>query len=83
MSKRMFQVIDDMNLSDVENDTQLIRVGYNLLSADIVKQGAKITIGVDEQCMNDIVSEKSMAILVVINKEDYFKRKELQITKQE
>lgn len=75
MSKRMFEVIDEMNLSDMENDTFLIKTSANLLSAEKVKQGAKLTIAIDAQCMDEIAFEKSMAVLVIVDKDEYFKRK--------
>lgn len=75
MSKRMFEVMDEMNLSDVENNTSLVKISSKLLSAKKLKQGAKITIGIDEQCMNELAFEKSMAVLVIVDKEEYFKRK--------
>lgn len=74
-SKRMFQVFDEMNLDDVKNNTQLVRIANSVISADKVKQGGKISIGVDEQCLMDVINEKSVAILVVIDKDEYFKRK--------
>ena len=75
MDKRMFQILDEMNLDDVKNSTRLVSVSNTFLSADKVKQGTKICIGADDQALTDIMSEKVIPILILVDKDDYFKRK--------
>ena len=75
MSKRMFQILDEMNQDDEKNKTRMVGVSTHFISADKVKQGAKISMGADELGLIDIVTEKVIPILVLVNKEEYFKRK--------
>jgi len=75
-NKRMFQILDEMNLSDVENNTQLVKISNSLISADKVKQGAKISMGADVQSFFDLASDNYIPILVMVDKKEYFKRKQ-------
>jgi hypothetical protein len=77
MKKRMFQIWDEMNLDDVKNNTRLVSISNILISADKVKQGAKISMGVDEQTFYDLMDDKIIPVLVFVDKKEYFKRKEL------
>jgi hypothetical protein len=52
----------------------MVAVSVSFISADKVKQGAKISMGTDEQSMFDIISEKAMPILIVVDRSEYFKR---------
>lgn len=74
--KRLFQVLDEMNQHDTENKTALIGLCNQLISGDKVKGGAKISMGAPEGALHDIMSGKTIPILLLINKEEYFKRKE-------
>jgi hypothetical protein len=77
MKKRLFQILDEMNLSDINNGTGNIAVSSTLISADKVKQGSKITMGADEKSMINLMNDKAIAVLVVINKEEYIKHREV------
>jgi len=74
MKKRLFQILDDMNVLDGEQLTRKVAISNSFVSANKVKAGAHITIGADEQSMHDLVNEKAIAILLIIDKEEYFKR---------
>ena len=74
MKKRLFEVLDEMNLADVENGTRLVSLSNILISADKVKQGASIKMGADEQCLYDLMNGKAIAILLIVDKEEYHKR---------
>jgi len=71
----MFQILDEMNLQDVENNTRMVTLSNTFISADKVKQGAKISMGADEQCLFDLATEKFIPILILVDKDEYFKRK--------
>lgn len=71
----MFEILDEMNLDDVKNDTRTVSISNTFISADKVKQGAKIAMGADVQCLFDLASEKVIPILIMVDKEEYFKRK--------
>lgn len=75
MNKRMFEILDEMNLDDVKNNTRLVAISNTLISADKVKQGAKISMGADEQVLFDIMNEKVIPVLILVDKNEYFKRK--------
>lgn len=72
--KRLFQVLDDMNVHDAEHKTKFVGVSGAFISADKVKQGAKISMGAEESVLFDLVSGKSIAILLIIDRNEYSKR---------
>ena len=76
MERRLFQVLDEMNQDDVKNNSRLVAISNNFISADKIKQGSKIAMGADEQTLLDVVSGKYIPILIFVDKEEYFKRKE-------
>ena len=69
----MFEIWDDMNLGDVANGTKHIRISNILLQVKKVKAGAEVTMGVDENVMNDLLGYKSIPILVIVDRDEYFK----------
>lgn len=71
MAKRLFQVLDEINQLDAENNSRLLAVSSNFISADKVKQGAKICMGADEQSLIDIMTEDVIPILLLVNKKKY------------
>lgn len=75
MSKRMFQVLDEMNQDDIKNGTKLISISNYFISADRVKQGCKVSIGCDESVLLDIANNTHLPVLMMVNKDEYFKRK--------
>lgn len=74
MKKRLFQVLDDMNVEDSENGTQLVSVCGSFISADKVKQGTKVAMGADGSAIIEIMNDKVIPILLLIDKEEYNKR---------
>lgn len=70
----MFQILDEMNRGDTQNKTKFVKVSNHFISVDKVKQGAKITMGADEESLFDIVSEKYIPILVLVDIGEYQKR---------
>ncbi len=74
MKKRLFEVLDDMNQSDTENKTKLVAVSNAFVSGNKVKAGAHITMGAEESCLLDLLSGKAIALLLVVDKEEYLKR---------
>lgn len=72
-SKRLFQVLDEMNVSDIEKGTKLVSVSINLISADKTKQGSKISMGSDDSAVIDLINNKVIPVLLLIDKETYFK----------
>lgn len=72
--KRLFEILDEMNVSDIENGTKFVSVGSDFISADKVKQGSKICMGSDDSAVMDLMNKKVIPVLLLIDKEEYFKR---------
>lgn len=75
MEKRLFEILDDMNQDDTKNNSRLVEVSSNFVSANKVKQGAIISMGTPEASLLNIVSGNKIAMLILVDKEEYFKRK--------
>lgn len=75
MKKRLFQILDEMNQHDVENNTSLVGVCPDLISADKIKQGTKVAMGVPGNAVFEIMNGKVIPILLLIDSEEYEKRK--------
>lgn len=70
---RLFKTLDDMNVSDIEKGTRFVAVSNSFISGDTVKQGSKITMGCHLGAVNEIMRGEVIPILVLVNKEEYFK----------
>lgn len=76
MSKRMFQILDEMNVADGEKGTDNVAVSNHLVRVDKAKGGAHIVMGVPEKYLYDIMSDNNKSvILLVIDKKEYEKVK--------
>lgn len=51
--KRLFEVLDDMNVLDSENGTRLVEVSSNFIACKTIKQGGKFEMGVPQQSIID------------------------------
>ena len=76
MSKRMFEIFDEMNVEDIKEGSQLVMTSGNFLNGCMSKKGSRITFGAPSSVLMDMNSGKKLAILVVVDKEEYFKRKD-------
>ncbi|HEX2683616.1 MAG TPA: hypothetical protein VHL77_06775 [Ferruginibacter sp.] len=52
MKKRMFQILDEMNVADGKNGTATLGLCPHLVSANTVKQGGHITMGVPAELIH-------------------------------
>ena len=75
MKKRMFQILDNMNMDDIENGTNLIELGNVFVSAEKVKAGCTITMGMHENALHQLMDDSKIPIIVLVDKKEYFKRK--------
>lgn len=75
MSKRLFQILDEMNVADGENKTAHVKVCPDLISANKVKAGTKITMGAPEISVYNLMNGKTKAILLLIDLDEYNKIK--------
>lgn len=75
MEKRFFEILDEMNRNDETNKTEMVAVCPDLISADLIKAGTKVCIGAPHAAINDIMNDKVIPILLLINKSEYEKIK--------
>lgn len=69
--KRLFQVLDELNVLDIENGSRLLSVGGDFVGAEKVKAGSKITMGADEAAIMQIYNREVIPVLLLINSEKY------------
>lgn len=76
MEKRMFQILDEMNLDDEKNKTGNVAICNAFVSANKVKAGGHVTMGVPESVLMDLVFNKGnkIPILIIIDKAEYDKK---------
>lgn len=77
MAKRVFEIIDQMNVGDIDNKTSNVIIGNYLVSANYSKAGTTVSIGVGGNQVFDIESGKKMAILVLVDIEEYNRLKSM------
>jgi hypothetical protein len=78
MGKRLFEILDEMNVSDTLNSTANVGVCTTFVSATKAKGGAHITLGASEEMLMKLMNDELIPILVLVNREEYFaKEKEL------
>lgn len=74
MGQRLFQIIDDMVQQDAKDKTRLAAISNTFVALEKTKQGAVISMGADEEALQDIMSHKVFPILILVNKAEYGKR---------
>ena len=73
MAKRAFEIIDIMNQADTENNSRLVALSNTMLGSTKTNKGFEVTMGVDLQSGMNLFEDTHMAILLVIEKEEYFR----------
>lgn len=71
MKKRLFQILDEMNVFDIENGTRTLSIGNSFVGAEKVKAGTKVTMGADDSAIMQIHNNKVIPILLLIDQEKY------------
>ena len=76
MKKRLFQILDEMNVADGENKTATCGVCPDLVRANTVKAGAEIVMGVPADVGQKIMTDpkRYRPVLLVIDMVEYEKR---------
>lgn len=71
--KRLFQILDEMNIADGDNKTSNVGICNSLVSADYSakKGGTVVAIGVPGNVVFDIETGNKIAILLIINMAEY------------
>lgn len=74
MDKRLFQILDEMNMNDEKNGTATCGFCYSFVSANKVKAGGHVTMGVPENVVMDLIFNKGkIPILLILDKAEYDK----------
>jgi len=69
--KRLFEILDDMNVHDVEKNTRLVAVSGNFVEGKKVNAGALITMGVPFGELQGLLDGTRMPILLMVDKKEY------------
>lgn len=75
--KRMFQVLDEMNVHDTEHNTQLVSLHPDLIEMRDMKQGVRITMGVPHGVVSlsdQLYNRKKRIVLMVVDGAEFDKR---------
>jgi hypothetical protein len=75
MTKRLFQILDELNVQDTANGTSNVGVCNQLVETRHTKHGMNITMGVPAMLNNDILKGKVVPTLLLVNMEEYNKLK--------
>lgn len=68
---RVFEILDKLNVRDSLQGSRLVGVSNNFVSANKAKQGAHVTMGVEEICLHQIMNDEAIVVLLVIDKKAY------------
>lgn len=71
MSKRLFQVLDEMNVNDEKNKTALLPCSFMIVAANSDKRGGLVTMGVEAHILQKIFLGEMQPVLVVLDKKEY------------
>ena len=72
--KSVFQIFDDMNQDDIKNGSELLGLIPDCLGADKTKKGAIIKMAAPGEIIMDLLDDKRMCVLLIIDKKDFYKR---------
>lgn len=75
MKKRLFQILDEINVDDAKNSTRNIAVSNGFVRMDKTKEGCQVTMASDSRAMADLLTNEAIPVLLIINKEEYNKLK--------
>jgi len=75
MSKRLFQVLDEMNQNDEANKTATCACCFDMVSANTVRHGGHVTMGVPDEAIIKIMHGEYKPMLVLLNMAEYNKLK--------
>lgn len=75
MEKRLFQILDELNYGDEKNGTSHVGVCNGMISANMTPKGTKVVMGAPAEVINDLMSGKTIPLLLLVNREQYEKIK--------
>lgn len=72
--KSSLQTIANMHRADCQNNTAMVNVSPHLISAETVKGGTKVSMGAAPEVIYDIMDNKKMLLLLIVDKVEFQKR---------
>lgn len=75
-NKRLFQVLDEMNVNDEANKTETCACCFDLVGANKVKVGGHVTMGVPTEAVLKILLGEYQPMLVLLDKKVYHRLKD-------
>lgn len=73
MTKRLFQILDEMNVNDEANKTATCACCFDLVGANKVKQGGHVTMGVPAEAVLKLLLGEYQPMLVLLDKKEYYR----------
>lgn len=79
MSKRLFQVLDEMNVNDDVNKTETCACCLDMVEAKTAKGGGHVIMGVPAEAITKLFFGEIQPILILMDKKEYHRLKDLPI----
>jgi hypothetical protein len=83
MSKRLFQVFDEMNVNDDANKTAKLGCCYDMVDARTAKGGGHVTMGVPAEAITKIFLGEVQPILLLLDRKEYHRLNDQPVEKSE
>ena len=72
MKKRLFQILDEMNIDDAANNTANVALCPDIESADLTKKGGIVRVGIPREAFDRLFMQKGYdAMLMIYNIGEY------------
>lgn len=71
MKKRLFQVLDEMNVNDEKNKTATCGCCFDLVEAKTAKGGAHVIMGVPAEALHKLMLNEYKPMLVLLDMKEY------------
>lgn len=71
MKKRLFQILDEMNVNDGANKTATCACCFDMVSANTAKGGAHVTMGIPTEALHKIMHDEYKPMLVLLDMKEY------------
>lgn len=71
LKKRLFQVLDEMNVNDEKNKTATCACCFDLVEAKTAKGGAHVIMGVPAEALHKIMLNEYKPMLVLLDMKEY------------
>lgn len=76
MSKKIFEILHELNQMDARDDTSYVRVSNYVEEIEYNSRGANLYIGVPTDVANDLAKNKVIILCVAIDKDKFMELKQ-------